>query len=340
MILLVLGTALILVTALEIIATITMAGGGPVAVAIPWLLSRVLQDRHGRWRVRPRPWLGMAKIIATVLLWFVLLWLGWLLVFASSPQAVIETSSGEPAPFWARVYFSGFAVSTLGVGDYRPGGPLWQVLTAVSSLSSFFLLTLTISFFVPMVQGEMQRRRLALLIHHLGSTPQDFLSNCYHAERAEPMPALSTLVPMLVALEQVHRRYPALHFSGSRARQYALVLAIATLDEALTLRLSLSEAAPDEHVRAARRAVHGLLASMEEIFIQVSDEVPPLPDVTSLRRAGLSLPGAAELSGHFAQYAERRRQLKTLVAAGGWAWEDVERTADEPLPVRLFTARQ
>ncbi len=153
----------------------------------------------------------MVTILSTVATWFLVLWLGWLIVFSSSPQAVLEGSSGDPAPFWSRVYFTGYTLSTLGVGDYLAGTPFFQVLAAFASLSSFFLITLIISFFVPMVQGEMQRRRLALYLHHLGDTPETLLKRIWREEERS-VPILSTLAPMLVTLEHTHRRYPALHF--------------------------------------------------------------------------------------------------------------------------------
>lgn len=156
------GLSVVLIIAVEMIATITMTGGGPFAIGVTWCVSRFAQRGGGLRRSFPQ--LGMIVILGTVTSWFLMLWAGWLIVFSSSPQAVLEGSSGNPAPFWSRVYFSGYTLSTLGIGDYQPGTQFYQVLTAFASLSSFFLITLIISFFVPMVQGEMQRRRLALHI--------------------------------------------------------------------------------------------------------------------------------------------------------------------------------
>ena len=334
-----LGAVIVIWVSMEMIATITMTGGGLASMILPWVVSRIFQDKQGRFRLRPWPALGVTMIVSTVVLWLILLWSGWAMIFNCQPNAVVHTGSGEPASFWSRVYFSGYTLSTLGIGDFSPGNDLWRVLTAAASLSGFFLLTLTISFFVPMVQGEMRRRRTALLIHHLGATPHQIISRCYHPDRAEVMPALNMLLPELVALEQVHRRYPVLHYSGSRARRYSLVLAVATLDEALTLVMSCDDMVHDEHVGAARRAIEGLLATMDAIFIRISDEVPPAPDTAAFARTTLDFPGQEYFEAYVGHLDGRRRQLSTLVEAGGWSWEDVELVENDPSPVRFFFLR-
>ena len=333
------GLSVVLAIAVEMVATITMTGGGPVAMAVTWCASRLVQRKEGL--EQPLPQLGMVTILCTVAAWFLVLWLGWLIVFTSAPQAVLEGSSGNPAPFWSRVYFSGYTLSTLGIGDYQPGTQFYQVLTAFASLSSFFLITLIISFFVPMVQGEMQRRRLALYIHHLGDTPEKLLKRIWRKED-KTVPILSTLAPMLVTLEHTHRRYPALHFSGAKEPAYALVLAVTMLDEVLTLLEVTGNIQQDEHFTVSRRAVAGFVSSLEEVFVEFTHETPPPPDfslVDNLVDKSVDNPldtYGEEVNKRLARYAERRARLYTMLRCAGWTWADVSEKNREPVPVRMM----
>ncbi len=325
------GLAVVLVIAVEMVATITMTGGGPVAMGVTWCASRFVR-RNGGLK-RPLPQLGMITILCTVTGWFLVLWLGWLIVFTSSPQAVLEGSTGNPAPFWSRVYFSGYTLSTLGIGDYQPGTQFYQVLTAFASLSSFFLITLIISFFVPMVQGEMQRRRLALYIHHLGDTPERLLKRVWR-EEDKTVPILSTLSPMLVTLEHTHRRYPALHFSGAKEPAYALVLAVAMLDEVLTILETTDNVQQDEHFLVSRRAVAGFVSSLEEVFVAFTHETPPLPDLSLIDNSADNR--SEEVKERLESYAERRARLHTMLRCAGWTWAHVSKENREPAPVRMM----
>ena len=331
------GLAIVLVVAVEMVATITMTGGGPIAIGVTWLVSRFAQ--RGGGLSRPFPQLGMIMIFGTVATWFLVLWLGWLIVFTSSPQAVLEGSSGDPAPFWSRVYFSGYTLSTLGIGDYQPGTQFFQVLTALASLSSFFLITLIISFFVPMVQGEMQRRRLALYIHHLGDTPEGLLERIWHKEDRS-VPVLSTLAPMLVTLEHTHRRYPALHFSGAKEPAYALALAVTMLDEVLTTLECTDQIQRDEHFLVSRRAVAGFVSSLAEVFVDFAHETPPLPDLLVDNLVDKPVDNAdnssKEVRERLEGYAERRARLHTMLRCAGWTWAQVSEENREPVPVRMM----
>ena len=335
----ILGLSVVAIIAVEMVATITMTGGGPVAMGVTWLASRFVRRNGGL--ERPLPQLGMVTILCTVAAWFLVLWLGWLVVFTSSPQAVLEGSTGDPAPFWSRVYFSGYTLSTLGIGDYQPGTQFYQVLTAFASLSSFFLITLIISFFVPMVQGEMQRRRLALYLHHLGDTPERLLRRIWR-EEDKTVPILSTLAPMLVTLEHTHRRYPALHFSGAKEPAYALALAVTMLDEVLTTLETTDNIQQDEHFTVSRQAVAGFVSSLEEVFVEFTHETPPLPNLSLVNQFVDNLVDKSvdnrseEVEKRLEGFAERRSRLHTTLRYAGWTWADVGEENREPAPVRMM----
>jgi hypothetical protein len=108
--------------------------GGPLTARLSvWVRSvprRRRNDSHEGGGVRTGP----RVLLATVSAWVLLSWIGWSLVFLGGPSAVVDASTGTPAGVAARVYFAGFSVFTLGIGDFRPHGALWQVATAVAAV--------------------------------------------------------------------------------------------------------------------------------------------------------------------------------------------------------------
>ncbi|CUH11746.1 Ion channel [Jannaschia seosinensis] len=82
----------------------------------------------------------MARAFAVVLG----LLLGWGLVFFAQADWVIVASPNRPADFWERVYFTGYTISTLGLGDVVPDGPVAQLSVAGGSLTGFMVLTFVV----------------------------------------------------------------------------------------------------------------------------------------------------------------------------------------------------
>lgn len=95
-------------------------------------------------------------------------WAGWWLVFSADVASVLASRTAVPADGWDRVYFTGYTVFPLGIGDYVPDTAWAQVATAVASLSGLFLVTLSLTYLVQVVQAVVHKRVLAQQIHCLG----------------------------------------------------------------------------------------------------------------------------------------------------------------------------
>lgn len=168
------GTGLVVVTACDLAWTTLAAsgGGGPVTSRLAHWMWEAIRTRRGfRGRHQLMRLGGLAVVVVTVLLWLVLLWLGWALIFSGSEVAVVSDQTGRPADWWGRVYFAGTTISTLGPGDLVAGGPAWQIATVVSSLSGLLFATLAITYLIPVVGAVTSRRQVALQIVGLGEDP-------------------------------------------------------------------------------------------------------------------------------------------------------------------------
>lgn len=325
------GLAIIVFVAVDVLwTTLLLEGGGPLTTRLSaglWEVALMLHHRRPNHRALSLAGFGIVLLAITV--WVVLMWTGWLLVFLPE-NAVLDTSTDQPANFWDRVYFVGFTLITLGVGDFRPGAPLWQVATPIASATGFFLLTLAITYLLPLVAAVVQKRQLAAHVTSLGRTPAEILTRSWtgtgFGHLSDHLVALT--VP-LMQLAQSHLAYPALHYFHSRERKTALAPSVAVLDEALSLleQVVVPDRRPDPAVLyPLRDSIKMLLETLSSAFLEPESEAPPDPQLAGLRAAGIPIVGDGAFRRSYSEDCQRRRLLLALVRREGWAWSDVTAT--------------
>lgn len=208
-----------------------------------------------------------------------LLWAGWSLVFLSSPDAVLEAQTRVPADAWSRVYYAGFTFFTLGVGDYIPGGPVWQIASVVAVANGLFLVTLSITYIVPVLSAVVERRQQAGTLSAMGEDVEELLERVWDGRSFAYLTSQLPLVAQGVALTaQRHLAYPVLHYFHADERELAFAPSVAVLDEAVTV--LMHGVAPDVRphgasLRTARQAVAHLLTILDEEFVEVGGDPPP-----------------------------------------------------------------
>ena len=321
-----LGMLLIGIVTIDVVATnTTKIGEGALTKWWQQGICRLFFKGYQHWQNRSvLVWSGAFIVLGMVLIWILLLWLGWIAIFCGSESAIVDSASQQPANFWARVYFAGFSISGLGTGDYVPQGSEWQVLTAIASLNGLLLTSLIIGFVIPIAQAEAHRRRVALAIFYTGKTAQDLILNTLDSQQQQALePLISSLTSDLIELDQKHASFPVLHrFTNSR-RKESIALAIASLDEALTIVEFGTEGKLPKHYRIARQAISGFLASLEEIGLQPAKKTPPVPSLDLLRNSQLSVVSDRLWRERIATIEQRRRCLCALVEKSGWSWKRV-----------------
>jgi len=313
-----------------VVTTLTLGGGGPITSRLSaGVWSVALQFR--RWS-GSRSLLGVAGwglLIAIALLWFVGSWIGWVLIFDSTGTGVVTSSNKLPATFWETVYFTGYTLSTLGLGDYQPNGTVWQITTAIASMSGFFLVTLTFAYLLPVIGAATQKRQLALYISSLGGTPDEMIARAWTGKGfGEFSQHLIALSPMVIQQGENHLTYPILHYFHTVDRSRAIALSITCLDEALTL-LSYGvapEFRPDPSaLQSCRRANVAFLKTLKSAFITPESDWPKAPPLDLLRRYGIPTVSESEFLDAIKQdnVAQRRHLLLALVRNDGWTWDAV-----------------
>lgn len=327
--LLILGILTILFVMLDVlITTLTVGGGGPLTSRVSAGLWRIaLQIHQQRSNHRLLLFTGWVILVTTALLWFTLILVGWVLIFNASDLTVVNASSKQPASMWERIYFVGYTLSTLGMGDYQPSGVVWQLATAAASANGFVMISLTISYLIPVVSAATQKRQLALYISSLGGTPDEIVARAWNGKDFGQLDQhLISLAAQLALQGEQHLTYPILHYFHSVERSKASVLSFVAFDEALTL-LEYGvkpSARPDPAaLRPVRRVNAAFLRTLTSAYIEPTSENPPPPPLHLLRALGIPTVSDREFWESIKHLTKRRRLLLALVQEDGWTWDSV-----------------
>jgi hypothetical protein len=303
------------------------AGAGPFTTRFTYLLWRVGLGTRTSQHHRVLQVVGVGITVTVVLTWIMLLLAGWFLVF-SAPGAVVDATTAQPADVWSRVYFTGFTVFTLGVGDYVPAAPVWQVATVVATATGLTLVTLVITYLLSVTTSATQRRTLAAQISALGSSPTDILLRAWNGtEFAGLDTTLQLLTADVAELAQRHLAFPVLHYFHSPERETAIAPNLAVLDELLTIlehRVAPDQRLPALTTHQVRNTITALLTRATPRTAHLGQaDAPSIPPSRDLQRAGVPFTDDADWHAQVHELASRRRKLRDFLALDGWDWDSV-----------------
>ncbi len=291
------GGAVVLGVLLDVLATTLTLGEGAGWLTrrlLGWLWGRILRLRPRGSRSRLLADAGPTLLVLTVLIWVLATWAGWWLVFLGS-GSVESAETGAPASAADVAYYAGFAVFTLGVGDFVADSPFWRVTTSVASFGGLALVTLAITYLLSVVSAVVSRRALATQITALGSTAGEVVVRGWTgASFASAFTQhLVGLAGPLATVAQQHFAYPVLHYFRSASPDESAPVAIAVLDDALFLLAAAVDpaAAPEPSaVESARHAIARYIRTVGGTSAAAPEDAPPpAPSVEPLRRAGVPL---------------------------------------------------
>ncbi len=301
------------------------AGGGPLTRVVSrrlWQGLRALVRLPGGRGLLAHG--GPLVLLATVLMWVALLWVGWALVFLMSDASVVDSQAGTPAGTAERFYFAGFTIFTLGIGDYVPSGAGWQIATAVASFTGLFLVTLSITYLLSVVTAVVSGRRFAASLHLYGGSGAEviLLHSTDGSLSGKLTTRLQSLAEEVVASAQQHLAYPVLHFFHAGDDRSSTPRALAALDDTLLLAAAglTPDLRPDPSVLVPLgRALDFYVETVDAGTVRADGE-PPAPDLAALRDAGLSVVDDEAFADAVEGRGRQRRAMLRLLISDGREW--------------------
>ena len=321
------GLLVLMLAAVDMLWTAFLEGAGPLTNYLYPRLGYMLRRVRLSTGLRVQRIAGLFVVLMSLTLWTSLVWLGWTLIFTSAPSAVINATTHRPADLCSRIYFTGYTIFTLGLGDYVPQGGVFKIATDLATGTGFVLFGLALAYLVPVINAATQKRQVALNIWCLGHSPADIIIRSWNgADTSALAPHFASLVSSLTLLAESHVTYPVLYFFFATRRSAAIGPNIAIIDEVITVlecgmadgcRLDLPS------LGAVRQAITEYLETLRTTFVVKPTEAPPAPKLAELREAGIPVASDELFSKAIASLHERRTLLLALTVREGFTWTDV-----------------
>jgi len=267
-----LGAAVIVLALLDVFYTVLFpaSGHGPLREPLAKGLRRLFGlTRHlsARRRRRVLAYAGPVQITVTLLVWFSLLLVGWAAVYRPALGSGIVASSGPTQVGWGTaLYFSGFALTTLGTGDVVATTASYRLLSIAEAATGFATITLVISYFISVYSALTSRNAFAMALHQRsGGTGRGdrVVAALWLEGDAAAGWHLDQMASSLRDIAQTHRAYPVLRAFHYRQDFDALPRMLLTCLETSTLLRTTLATDRDAGASCGRSPLSG--TSVEEI---------------------------------------------------------------------------
>ena len=324
-----LGVTLLFITATDLINTsLSVRGAGFISKRLSksiWNLLLIINKKMGRRKVLE---IGGAVILVSILInWLLLIWISASLLFISCPDSLINVETNSPTTVVNKIFFTGYTLSTLGLGDIEPEGNFWDILTSTLSFTGLILISIAITYLIPVVSSEITKRKISVTINTLGGSVEEILLNYWNGKDFKELEQpFIPLIDSIILHAQNHKAYSVLHFFHSSDRKEAFVLNITNLDEALTVLLHniSKEQQPSYNVLIRlRKAISSYLVTLPATYITPGKKTPPIPILAALENKGIKIISGEMVDLEYEKLRTRRRLLLSLIKDDGWEWIDL-----------------
>ncbi len=328
-VLFILGILLYFSIAIDIIkTTLSTQGGGFITGRISyyfWRCAFKIAGKNGKSRLLGHVgYLLLIKILAS---WVLLLWLSMFLILNVSADTVLNATTKLPAGLWEKVYYAGYTISTLGTGDYVAGSDIWRVVTNIYSFSGIIFLTLSVTYFIPMISAVIEQRKIGIKLSTLGDNPQEIILNHWNGKDFSSFTSqVMDIADSLIQYSQQHRAYPIIHYFHNNKKKNTIILELAKLFETYIL----FKYALKEEKRPSLQDLKPLSIAFDnytEIIFEVTylskkgHEVE-LPRIVDLQNNNMS-PLDYTFNNLETSDAKQREVFNMLVNNDGWKWSDI-----------------
>lgn len=298
-------------------------GGGPVTNRVSLLLWIGI-----RWLSRGNSKIislaGPMILIATLLTWILLFWTGWTVLFAADFGSIIDTNDNNPVSWAERWYVAGYLLFTLGVGDYIMKEGLWQILAILTAASGLVFITLGVTYILSVLEAVTQKRAFAESVRGLGDNAAQIVYAVWNGKDFNDINLLlNTFSSHLSNLTTQHNAYPILHYYHSSKKDEELTVAVAALDESLTLfKYGMKEGyGPNQLlIQETRSTIESYIKTLRSGYITPAELSPPVPDLDRLREQGLPTVSTDNFLESLQKLSERRKALLGSLRDNGRQW--------------------
>lgn len=333
------GTIVFLVAFYDIVwTTLSAAKSGPLTLLVTKGFRMFMRCFHGRHRILQG--LGVLTFLSTILMWYLLIWSAWALIFLTVHGGIIRTFDGQPASVIDIIYFSGYTIFTLGMGDFIPVSAAYRMMVAMSCATGFFLVSITATYLLSATAAIANQREFAGDVSTLGTSSCQIIMNAWNYERGDLHDLehfLNKHAVYIVRSAQHILLYPIICNFHSVEILYSANVQIAILDELLSIVEYSMQKGVLNHLTVLhlRNAITQYMNVLERLhFLHPAKTEPPIPDLNPLLEKGIhvismsviqesNLEHTPHITWSSIEVSKRRKLLKQLVKIHGRQWSEV-----------------
>ena len=315
-ILLILGFIILLLAIHDFFyTTLSASGGGFISENVAILSDRIIQFGASTFGRKAYDYHGLFVNLMILFVWLLLIWLGLFMVYSSNPEA-ITNSSGRAAYNWERLYFTGYILSTLGMGNFKPVSPFFEVVTSCFSFFGFIFFTSSMTYFLSVSSAVVRKRTLAKSINNLGNQPEIIANKLLSLDSSFSYQQVHTLQELVDQHSVSHQAYPVVHYYSRSEEKDCFSINISRLDEALSIIVYSNKGENlQEEIGLLRAAISNFLQNLDKNFSRSLPNIEKQIDEQEIPSY------INEIDSN--NLNERRRILKSLLKSEGFSWNNV-----------------
>ncbi len=315
-----------------------------------WVAIRGVSRLTGKRRDDVRGYAGPFALVLTVAMWVGLVTLGFALIaWPDLGREIRAPIKDTPTDFFTALYYSGMALTTLGLGDFIPETPFTRGALLAEALLGFSMVTLSLTYFLAIYNALIRRNAFAAELHYMSARTGDaaeLLVRIGSGGRfdGDARSGLATVARELLTLLQTHHAYPVIHlFVQADVAMAPARVALLSLDTASLVRSALDQTVNRDFVGSA--AVEVLWDGGLQLVLETGKDILTDADREAadtrhdedwaLRfraaRARLAEAGYAiepDVAAGEAAYARQRRRwdghVRAFAAHMGQGWDEIE----------------
>jgi hypothetical protein len=216
---------------------------------------------------------GPVLIVTQATVWATLLLVGVsLIVWPQLGVGIVSSNaSATETSFVTAVYYAGFSITTLGVGDLVPKTAFARMVTITAAAIGFSFFTLVLAYIISVYSALGRRNQFASEIDFRTGRTGDTLAylrlHLASNDRALLNQDLCELASKLADLLESHHFYPALHYFRFNEPRYAMSRMLRFCLETASLLRAINDLKPDQssvNSEATERLWHASLQMLED----------------------------------------------------------------------------
>jgi hypothetical protein len=295
--------------------TLSGSGAGILTRSVAFNAHKMVRNLHGVFGRSVFNFSGLLVNLSVLFVWIMLVWIGLFLVFSYDPDGMTN-DSGRVANWVERLYYTGYTLSTLGVGNFKTTTEFFEIITSLFSFFGFIFFTSSMTYLISVSSAVINKRTLSRSIQNLGKDPQQIAEKLMNLDSSYSMQQILNFQEMIDRHAVNHQAYPVVHFFSHKRQDVCLGLNLTRLDEAVNILLSNPSAGKIKQELAPLRS--SLSHFIQHLNQNYSRSLPKNEDGKPIKVLPYKVTNLTKK-----ELSNRRIILGGILRNEGFEWEDV-----------------